>query len=184
MDTLSTDTLSARIGLIEFQAKKFGIPPALAVAIARVESDLNRFAIRHEPAYPYLWNVAKREPFPCSETAAGRRNPPPHFPAPAGSSRLTEWIGQQTSWGCMQVMGAVAREYGFQGHFGSLCDTMTGAEYGCRLLQRLASRHLARHGWLGVVSAYNDGDVNVENNRAYIEKVEKAGAREILRGKP
>jgi soluble lytic murein transglycosylase-like protein len=44
----------------------------------------------------------------------------------------TEAHCRAISWGLMQVMGEVAREFGFKGEFLSeLCDPLTGLEWGC-----------------------------------------------------
>ena len=59
-----------------------------------------------------------------------------------------------TSWGPMQVMGAVAWELGFRGHFVDLCDTRTGIEYGCKKLKELMLKYNSME---DAVSAYNAG---------------------------
>jgi len=51
------------------------------------------------------------------------------------ASILTELLGQQTSWGLMQIMGATARERGFRGWLTELCDPATNLEWGCRHLR-------------------------------------------------
>jgi soluble lytic murein transglycosylase-like protein len=155
---------------VDVVAPKYNLPPDLVDAIVQVESAGDRFAIRHEPAYPWLWDVRENRPFRAHGIAGGRL-PPSDFRAPSGSTALTEWIGQQTSWGLMQVMGAVARELGFHGHFAGLCDPLEGLHYGCRLLARLRDRHLATTGWAGVVDAYNDGSVRIERPFDYPHKV-------------
>ncbi len=73
------------------------------------------------------------------------------------------------SWGLMQVMGAVAREYGFSGRFLSqLCDPAVGLEYGCRHLSIL----LKRHGTIrAALSAYNSGQPHTMRGNEYAEKV-------------
>ena len=161
-------------------AVSYMLPSELVLAICRVESGLNRWAYRHEPAYPYLWDCAKNAPFPTTTATAGRRSPPPGFSAPAGISVLSEWIGQQSSWGLMQVMGAVAREAGFRGHFPQLCFPTDGLACGCQLLAKLNKRFFREHGWPGVVSAYNAGQPRLDN--PYISKVASAGGSLYLKG--
>lgn len=159
---------------IEVVAPQYKLPPDLVAAIVQVESGGNRFAIRHEPAYPWLWDVRGNRPFGEMAVNPGRaalRAPHPDFSAAPGSTTLTEWIGQQTSWGLMQVMGAVAREFGFKGHFPGLCDPFDGLHYGCRLLARLRDKYLAQSGWKGVVDAYNDGTPRLERPADYPHKV-------------
>ncbi|MDT0496510.1 lytic transglycosylase domain-containing protein [Algiphilus sp. W345] len=161
-------------------AARHHLPPQLVQAIVQVESGGDANAMRCEPAYPWLWNVRSGAPLPVSSATASRRLPPASFPSPRGSSRLTEWLGQQTSWGVMQVMGAVARELGYEGHFAGLCDPATGLDYGCRYLARLAGRFRLQHGWPGVVAAYNAGSPRLDaqgrfENQVYVDKVAREG---------
>lgn len=166
-------------------AKKFRLPPPLVRAIVTVESGSNRFAMRVEPGYPYLWCVRQNAPLPVSRDTACQRNPPKYFAHPRHSSRLTEWIGQQTSWGSMQVMGAVARELGFEDPFPALCDPLIGLTYGCHHLKNLRARFLRSHGWPGVAAAYNagsprrnsDGDFE---NQDYVNKIAQCGGFQSL----
>jgi hypothetical protein len=155
---------------IDVVAPQYQLPPDLVAAIVQVESAGDRFAMRHEPAYPWLWDMRNNRPFRLHGDAGARR-PPAEFPSPHGATALTEWIGQQTSWGLMQVMGAVAREFGFKGHFPGLCDPLEGLHYGCKLLVRLRDRYHAMHGWAGVVDAYNDGTSRIERDFDYPHKV-------------
>jgi soluble lytic murein transglycosylase-like protein len=167
-------------------ARKHQLPEQLVAAIVQVESGGDRFAMRHEPAYPWLWDVARRAPRATTSLTASRRLPPDDFTAPPGVSKLTEWMGQQTSWGYMQVMGAVARELGFAGRFFTeLCDPMEGLNYGCLHLTRLRRAHFDRHGWPGVAAAYNAGAPRFDErgafrNQSYVDKVARAGGFEVL----
>jgi len=52
-----------------------------------------------------------------------------------GYTAGTERILQRTSWGLMQIMGAVARERGFRGWLTELCDPAVNLEWGCRHLR-------------------------------------------------
>jgi soluble lytic murein transglycosylase-like protein len=162
-------------------ARKYKLPEQLVAAIVQVESGGDRFAMRHEPAYPWLWDVRASAPRATTSVTAGRRQPPSDFGALPGVSALTEWIGQQTSWGLMQVMGATARELGFKGRFFTeLCDPMEGLNYGCRYLVRLQREHFDRLGWPGVAAAYNAGTprrLASGNfaNQVYVDKVARAG---------
>lgn len=167
-------------GYITVVAPKYFLPVELVTAIVQVESGCNRFAMRTEPAYPYLWDVGHGVPFRTNSSIASQRIPPAQFNSPAGSSRMTEWLGQQTSWGLMQVMGAVAREYGFAGHFPGLCDPLQGLHYGCQHLARLRDRYYTDHGWRGVVAAYNAGSPRHAlsggyENQAYVTKIDLEG---------
>lgn len=161
-------------------ARQYDLPVHLVAALVQVESGGDRWAMRTEPAYRYLWDVRRGRPFRCSSGVAAARTPPAGFGAPDGISRITEWIGQQTSWGYMQVMGAVAREYGYTGHFPGLCDPLEGLHYGCRHLVRLRDRFHAEHGWVGVAAAFNAGSPRRTNsgaweNQAYVDKLAAGG---------
>ena len=79
--------------LVKTEAPAYGLPWEAVYAFVMTESSGNEYAMRHEPHYRWLF---------------GQNHSP------------TERIGQMTSWGLMQVMGAVAREYGFSGHFPAL----------------------------------------------------------------
>jgi soluble lytic murein transglycosylase-like protein len=121
------------------------IDPALVFGFIMTESGGNPFAIRYEPNYRWLYT----------------------FVNPAASD-ATEEMQQKTSWGPMQVMGAVARERGLVEPFISvLCSWGTGIDYGCRHIKYLESR-----GWSGdeLISAYNAGRP-VDYNSQYVEKV-------------
>jgi soluble lytic murein transglycosylase-like protein len=53
----------------------------------------------------------------------------------AGKLSATEAYTRAMSWGLMQVMGQVAREFGFEDpSLVALCDVATGIEFGCRIL--------------------------------------------------
>ena len=165
---------------IDTVAPKYELPPDLVAAIVSVESSGDRFAIRVEPGYRWLWDVKRNRPFRVTAAVAKLRVAPENFPATSGMSRNTEWIGQQTSWGLMQVMGAVARGQGFKGHFPALCDPLEGLHAGCRHLARLRDQHFDQAGWAGVVDAYNDGNPRIESPKDYPHKVAAAGASHLL----
>jgi hypothetical protein len=166
---------------IRNKADQFALPIALVTAIVRVESRGRLTAWRAEPPYRYYWDVGRKRPFRAI-TAAERasESAPRDFPYFSSiSSRDTEWWGQAASWGPMQVMGAVAREYGFASEFPELCSTL-GMYYGCRHLDRLRDRFVADHGWVGVAAAYNAGSVRRLadgrfENQAYVDKLARAG---------
>ena len=119
-------------------AEESGIPWTLVSAMCEQESAWNPWAMRFEPAWHY-WYTAK-------ET-----NSLPHF----GASVATEKIQQGTSFGLMQVIGAVAREHGCTLPFlSALCDPATGLHYGCLHLAGFKRRFGTL---LRAVSAYNHG---------------------------
>ena len=162
--------------LLTHWARAFDVPVSLAEAIVSVESAGNTYAHRFEPHYRYLWNVQTNQPFRLDAYEAKAKKPPSNFPAPAGLTAASEFVAQQTSWGLMQLMGAVAREHGFSGPLPSLTEASKGLEFGCRYLQVLAHRHQERHGWAGVIRAYNTGRATETiAGQRYLQKIIDAG---------
>lgn len=153
-------------------ALAFDLDAKVVIAVATVESGLNPWAVRYERGYSYLWDVLTERPLRLREMT-----PPSDFPClPASPDRTgrTEWVGQKTSWGLMQVMGAVARERGFRGAFLSeLCDPAVGAHYGCKHLKHLYNRHSDRYGWKGVLTAYNAGSPTADPTFSYALKIQE-----------
>lgn len=143
--------------LIAKYSAQYGIPADLLRAVIQVESGGNPWAIRYEPRYRWLYNDARPV---------------------RGVSADTEREAQKTSWGLMQVMGAVARERGFDKPFLSeLCDPSKGMEYGCKHL----AAYYRRHGdWERAVVSYNAGSPRRREdgrwvNQAYLDKIRAAG---------
>lgn len=98
-------------------ARQYGLDPVMVCAVVDQESGWNNWAMRYEPLFfsRYIQPLVN-----------------------AGTVRAaTEGIARATSWGLMQVMGQVAREFGFKGQFLSqLCEAGTGLEVGCQVLRR------------------------------------------------
>ncbi|MBZ5697143.1 MAG: lytic transglycosylase domain-containing protein [Acidobacteriia bacterium] len=95
-------------------AAAHGLEPALVCAVIEQESEWNPWAVRYEPGF-------------LSRYVA------PLYTA--GKLSATEAYTRSMSWGLMQVMGQVAREFGFAGaSLPELCDPATGIEMGCRKL--------------------------------------------------
>ncbi|WP_448215293.1 hypothetical protein [Endozoicomonas sp. 2B-B] len=168
-------------------AQIFDLPLVLILAIIKVESAGNIFAMRMEPPYRYLVDVRNNAPFRELTREENRQDKAPgDFPYIRGvCSRDSEWMGQQCSWGPMQVMGAVAREHGFRGHFPQLCTVSDGVFYGCKHLARYRKVYFERYGWKGVAAAYNAGSVRFGSdcqlvNQNYVDKVADYGAAELF----
>lgn len=84
--------------------------PELVCAICEQESAWNPWAIRYEPAFYERYT----KPLHLSDS---------------------EEYARAISWGLMQVMGQVAREFGFGGaYLAELCDPEVGLEIGCAVL--------------------------------------------------
>jgi len=120
-------------------AARHDIPPEIIAAMVHQESAGDPLAMRHEPAWRY-WYLAHGS-----------------FQAPRGVSVPTERMQQATSWGLLQVMGAVARELDCELPYLSAlcCDPALGLDLGCRYLARLAKRFGG--GIERAISAYNAG---------------------------
>lgn len=130
-------------------AKELGaehqVPWEVLYAICMKESSGNEFAIRHERHYKWLLGQDLDK---------------------------AEELGQKTSWGLMQVMGAVAREHGYQGQFTGLWAPRTGMTYGIKHLKKLKARYGT---WPHTLAAYNAGSPRMRDgkyeNQYYVDKV-------------
>lgn len=137
------------MALMDEAADRHGLPRGLVKAVVMAESAYDTFAIKFEPQYRWFFgNVAAMSP--------------------------TEKSGQATSWGLMQVMGAVAREYGYAGSLVKLSVPEIGIEYGCLHLKRFHQRY--PENWQDVIASYNAGSPRVGlqgkyTNQVYVDKV-------------
>lgn len=136
---------------IEIISAQYKLPANLVRAICQCESAGNPWAWRHEPHY--RWLVGDKL-----------------------TMTITERIGQSTSWGLMQVMGAVARGYGFEGDFPQLCEPEIGIRFGC---QHLANYYLQYQNWPDTIASYNAGSPRRLSdatyvNQPYVTKVQHA----------
>jgi len=135
-------------------ASKVGVEPALFEAICRAESNLDPYAVRFEPAWRYH-----------------------HFPR-EWASRLnisveTERVLQACSWGLPQVMGSVAREYGFQDSLVRLTEPELCLYYGAKHLKKFMEKYGDD---AEAVSAYNQGSNRKTEggmflNQTYVDRV-------------
>jgi len=148
---------------VEAISSKYDIDPKLVKAIIEVESSNEVYAVRHEPYFRWLYNV---EDYTGLQTTA------------------TEETMQKTSWGLMQIMGATARELGFEGRFlVELINPETNIEYGCKYLAGLRDRFQHLDSQIAIfddnkVAAYNAGSPRRENgefvNQDYVDKIIQA----------
>jgi hypothetical protein len=159
---------------------QFKLNPDMVAAQVTVESAGNPWAWNPEPAYRYLWNVRLHKPFrPLTANEMINELPPADFPTLAGD-RDQEWWAQQASWGLMQVVGAVARQYGFRNNYLSeLCEPIQGLTVGCHVMSDLLE-------WSNgdisqALAAYNGGRYGNAarpfRNQAYADKVLAAHAQ-------
>ena len=123
------------IDLARRVAVAHGLEPALVCAVIEQESAWNPWAVRYEPGF-------------LSRYVA------PLYTA--GKLSATEAYTRSMSWGLMQVMGQVAREFGFApDSLPELCDSETGIEFGCRILAKRMAR--ARGDVPAALLAWNGG---------------------------
>lgn len=144
------DLIQEEIGTLDIDWK-------LIAAIIMVESGGNPYAMRFETVWRY--HLPLGQMIDISQMI--------------GCSLETERMGEATSWGLMQVMGTVAREYGFRGWFTELCDPRLGIKYGIKHLQ---SKRVKYGSIQDAVSAYNAGNVRktpggMFENQRYVDKV-------------
>jgi soluble lytic murein transglycosylase-like protein len=127
------------IDLARHIAGEHGLDPALVCAVIEQESAWNPWAVRYEPGF------LSRYIAPLY--TAGKLSP-------------TEAYTRAMSWGLMQVMGQVAREFGFEeASLSGLCDPATGIEFGCRILAKRMAR--AKDDVPAALLAWNGGaDLN------------------------
>lgn len=141
---------------IAHAASAVSLSADLVEAVVVVESGGNPWAVNYEPRYRYLWDVSKAAPFrPMTAAEQASEIPPSDFRALAGDADQ-EWISQQTSWGLMQLMGALARELGFFGpYLSELCRVDLNLKLGCKHLSTLLRWANGDEG--KAVAAYNAG---------------------------
>ena len=148
------------LGILITYAEQRGVSPALVLAIIEAESGGDSYAARYEPLH-------------MTKLLATR---PQHV------SLDTEVVFQKTAWGLMQVMGATARELGFDGWLSELVVPETNIRLGVEFLRRKMSQYLDRDGIEGVAAAYNGGAPRRRpdgkfTNQGYVDKVMEAMGR-------
>jgi hypothetical protein len=122
------------ISLIDEMAEKHGLEAGIVYGVCMQESQLNFLAVRYEPHYRWLWKPQEVRPRICSLE--------------------TERTLQKMSFGLMQVMGAVFREYGFSGWLTNVVSSpRVQVEYGCKHLAKKIQKYGPDKGIL----AYNSG---------------------------
>lgn len=95
-------------------AEKYELSPSLVCAVVQQESAWNQYAVRYEPAFFS------------------------RYVAPLYTNNkinATEAYCRGFSWGLMQVMGEVAREFGYEGVLTTLVDPASNLDIGCKVLK-------------------------------------------------
>lgn len=144
-----------RFDLIRPIEKNYNLPKNVLPAIIMKESSWNDNVVRYEPHYAWVCDVKG-------------------FAKRINSSEPTEQIMQMTSWGLCQVMGAVAREYNYQGWLTDLLKPELNIRYGALHLKQLLTRNPA--GITDAISSYNQGSPRKDPkgkylNQAYVDSV-------------
>lgn len=145
--------------IIQKKANSYGIDPLWVKAIVAQESAFNPYALRYEERYQYLYKV-------------------PIFAHKLGISEDTEMTTQKMSFGLGQVMLALAREQGFDGHAGELFQPEINIEHVCKRLQYLKARNFFAPD--DVFAGYNGGPGamiktagNIYRNQDYVDSVKR-----------
>jgi hypothetical protein len=143
--------------LFQDAEKRYSLPAGVLAAMAWKESSGIPWAARYEPEF-FARYIANRP-------AKDLRGLWPRL-----VSGNTERNSRATSYGLLQVMGQVAREYGFAGIFlTQLCDPATGIEFGAKHLKRQLDRYkgdLAK-----ALSAFNAGTATERNIETYVKPI-------------
>jgi soluble lytic murein transglycosylase-like protein len=151
-----SDDLKLPSGSIMISAAQYNISPILLTAIILVESSGNKFAVRHQRNYRYLYKVSA-------------------FSKLLNINYTTEKTFQKTSHGYVQIMGATARYLGFTGYPAQLYEADINIRYGAKLLGQLRRRY---GNDLDTISAYNQGQPlktkkGFYKNQEYVNRVLK-----------
>jgi len=140
--------------IIEEVADGENVPSQLLGAIVQAESGNNKWAVRFEPKYKWLYKA--------KELAQDQ-----------GITEQSEIALQMFSWGLSQVMGATARELGLRGPLFQLLDEKTNLEYAAKVLKKLAGRFKSGD---DIIAAYNAGFpvktiTGKYKNQGYVDRV-------------
>ncbi len=141
---------------IIFWSKINGLNPDLVAAICAHESSFNPNVMKYEPTWKYTVNP---KPF-CKLL---------HVDSP------TEITLQKFSYGLMQCMGSVAREYGFTDYFFKMLQVDNALQYGCKHLKVYLAVNNGDE--TKAISSYNWGHVeywpgtSIFKNQPYIDSV-------------
>jgi soluble lytic murein transglycosylase-like protein len=93
------------------------LDPVLVCAVVEQETGWNTYAIRFEDGF-YM-----------------------RYVKPLALPSLTEAMARSFSWGLMQVMGQLAREFDWKGELTKLTDPYVGLDVGCRVLKMKLGSH-------------------------------------------
>lgn len=119
--------------------KKYDLDPHLVTALIATESGFNPLVIRYEEDYRYLYKL-------------------PEIRVSVGCTLSTMRTMQKTSWGLMQIMGAVYYELGGTNWATILLQPDINIKFGCEYLAKIIKKqNLVYAG--DIYAAYNSGAV-------------------------
>jgi len=150
-------TTAEVLALIQSVAQAEGLDERLLLAICTIESSLNPYAVRYEPAYKYT--VSPRD-----------------WASKMRLSVETEECLQKFSYGLAQIMGGVMREYGFSGNLQTcLLNPKVSLTYSAKHLKNYLRRHGSE---VEAIAAYNAGSPRKTSggmfvNQSYVDKVDR-----------
>lgn len=135
-------------------AIRFNLDRLIVAAIVMTESSGDPDAERYEVNYRWLYK-------------------PESFTTFLGNSLSEEKKNQRTSFGYMQVMGAVCRELGYSGPLKAIKSNLS-LHYGCMLFARLLKKH--DDDIHKAIASYNAGSPRYARNgdfvnQGYVDKV-------------
>lgn len=153
--------------LVAAIAEPHGLDTDLVLAVVAQESSGRPGAWNPEPHYRWFWDISANSPFRVvTDSEVASQRPPDDF-----DGDDAEWWGQQSSWGLLQVMGAVARERGFAAvDLPDLCVPWIGIRYGIAQLVHLRKRFGSGDDML---ATYNGGPGAKGGNRDYVAAIHR-----------
>lgn len=130
-------------------SKENNLDPDLIFSIISVESGWNAYAMRYEPAYRWLYY-------------------PRMFAEKLAITEFTEEHLQKFSYGLMQIMGAVCREYGFEKELVRVIEPENNLNIACKFIKKLFDKYGNEN---DVISAYNQGSNKKTKTGSYLNQL-------------
>jgi soluble lytic murein transglycosylase-like protein len=147
-------------------SEEMGLRHDWVCAIIQIESNWDSWAVRYESHYKWLYK-------------------PAYFSKLNNITFETESVFQCTSFGAMQVMGAVARECGLTDSLLTLTRPDVGLKYGLLKFSQLLGKY---NYTMDAIASYNAGSPRKTNgvyvNQQYVEKFKLALGVKDEMGKP
>ena len=153
---------------------KYGIPSQITQALALIESGMRNDIVNYEPLYQWLWDCDEMKPFRnLTDDETLSNFAPMGFTAPIAfpTNPDAEYIQQKMTWGPFQQYGACIREAGYQGPFITLANCPeTATHFMLIQLSKLRDKYFDKHGWAGVMAAYDAGRPRKTEDGQYVNR--------------